>query len=222
MTKNNDILKLEKLSKTYLGPNERRTLDQIDLSITKGSTVALTGESGSGKSTLLNILAGLEPPTSGEVYLNQISIWNLSEKERSLIRRNELAVIFQSFNLIHSLTIWENISFQARLSGKWDKTFVQNLIDLTGLEELKYRYPEEISGGEQQRVAILRAIASKPKLLLADEPTGNLDDKNSEIVMNMLIDVTSKIGSTLVVATHSEPFASRLDLRLRLKNGKIH
>ena len=215
------IFKVKNLSKSYPGNENHYTLKDINLDITQGSTIALIGESGSGKSTFLNILSGLEPPTKGEVQFNNVSIWNSTEKERALIRRNELAIIFQSFNLINSLTVWQNIGFHARLSGKWDSDLAEQLIETAGLKNLLNRYPDQISGGEQQRVAILRAIMAKPKVLFADEPTGNLDDQNSKVIIKMLLDMINSIGATLLVATHSKAFASKLDIKLKLKDGKL-
>ena len=216
------IINIENLTKNYVSATNQNTLDGINLDVKRGSTVAVIGESGSGKSTLLNILAGLEPPSSGQVKLDGVPIWDLNEGERSLIRRNLLSIVFQSFNLINSLTVWENISFQARLAQKWDTSFAENLLEASGLKHLRNSYPDQISGGEQQRVAILRAIAARPKILLADEPTGNLDENNSEIAANLLLQTVSNIGSTLIVATHSQAFASKLDICLKLENGKLN
>ena len=217
-----DILTVKNLSKRYSKTQSKDTLDSINLTVTQGSTIALTGESGSGKSTFLNIMAGLEPPSSGEVFFNEVSLWKMTESNRSKYRRSELSIIFQNFNLINSLTVWENISFQAKLSGKWNSTFAEDLLKETGLMKIRNSYPDQISGGEQQRVAILRSIVAKPKLLLADEPTGNLDDQNSEIITDLLLRLVAEVGSTLIVATHSQSFASKLNKTLSLKNGRLN
>ena len=217
-----NILTVKNLSKRYSKTQSKDTLDSINLTVTQGSTIALTGESGSGKSTFLNIMAGLEPPSSGEVFFNEVSLWKMTESNRSKYRRSELSIIFQNFNLINSLTVWENISFQAKLSGKWNSTFAEDLLKETGLMKIRNSYPDQISGGEQQRVAILRSIVAKPKLLLADEPTGNLDDQNSEIITDLLLRLVAEVGSTLIVATHSQSFASKLNKTLSLKNGRLN
>ena len=217
-----NILTVKNLSKRYSKTQSKDTLDSINLTVTQGSTIALTGESGSGKSTFLNIMAGLEPPSSGEVFFNEVSLWKMTESNRSKYRRSELSIIFQNFNLINSLTVWENISFQAKLSGKWNSTFAEDLLKETGLIKIRNSYPDQISGGEQQRVAILRSIVAKPKLLLADEPTGNLDDQNSEIITDLLLRLVAEVGSTLIVATHSQSFASKLNKTLSLKNGRLN
>ena len=215
------IIKVENLSKSYSGDETHNILKNINLDIEQGSTVALVGESGSGKSTFLNILAGLEPPTEGYVQFNKVSMWGSTAKERDLLRRNDLAIVFQNFNLINSLTVWENIGFQAQLSGKWDQKLAEKLIETAGLKNFINRYPDQISGGEQQRVAILRAILAKPKVLFADEPTGNLDNKNSQVVVEMLLNMIDLVGATLIVATHSQSFASKLDITLEIKDGKL-
>ena len=217
-----NILTVKNLSKRYSKTQSKDTLDSINLTVTQGSTIALTGESGSGKSTFLNIMAGLEPPSSGEVFFNEVSLWKMTESNRSKYRRSELSIIFQNFNLINSLTVWENISFQAKLSGKWNSTFAEDLLKETGLIKIRNSYPDQRSGCEQQRVAILRSIVAKPKLLLADEPTGNLDDQNSEIITDLLLRLVAEVGSTLIVATHSQSFASKLNKTLSLKNGRLN
>ena len=216
-----NILTVKDLSKRYSKTGSEITLDCINLNISQGSTIALTGESGSGKSTFLNIMAGLEPPSSGEVFFNGVSLWKITESERCKFRRSELSIIFQNFNLINSLTVWENISFQAKLSGKWSAPFAEHLLNRTGLTKIRNSYPDQISGGEQQRVAILRSIIAKPQLLLADEPTGSLDDENSEVIIELLLKLVSEVGSTLIVATHSQSFASQLDQTFSLKSGKL-
>ena len=216
-----NILTVKNLTKRYSVTGSGTTLNCVNLNVSQGSTIALTGEIGSGKSTFLNIMAGLEPPSSGEVFFNDISLWKISESDRSKFRRNELSIIFQNFNLIHSLTVWENISFQAKLSGKWSAPFAEYLLKETGLTKIRNSYPDQISGGEQQRVAILRSIIAKPQLLLADEPTGNLDDQNSHVIIELLLNLVSEIGSTLIVATHSQSFASQLDQTFTLRSGKL-
>ena len=196
-------------------------LKNLNFSVSKGESVAVLGESGSGKSTLLHIVAGLEKPTSGSIRFERSDIWISSETKRAQIRREKMAVIFQQFNLIPSLTIQDNIEFHAKLVGTFDREFVCNTIKILKLDSILKKYPEQISGGQQQRVAIARAIVAKPLLILADEPTGNLDERNTATVIRILTKLVTQEKTTLIVATHSQKFAASLKSQVILQNGKL-
>ena len=179
------ILELQEITKRFPGDQDTTlVLDGVTLSLERGQTLALTGESGSGKSTLLHIAAGLEQPDGGHVLLQGVNISQLGDSERAAIRRDSLSIVFQQFNLIPSLTVGENISFQARLAGRHDPKETDRLADRLGLRDHLKKYPEQLSGGQQQRTAIARALAVKPQLVLADEPTGNLDEALGEDVID--------------------------------------
>lgn len=193
----------------------------VSLKVAKGESVALTGESGSGKSTLLHCLGCLEDIDSGTIFLNGDALHDLDDDGKSQIRRQKFGIVFQQLNLIPSLTVAQNLSFHARLAGREDAEWTQELADKLGLAALLHRYPEQLSGGQQQRVAIGRAIASRPEFVLADEPTGNLDEDTAEAVMTLLQDLVKEAGAGLLMVTHSERHASKLDRRLHLKNGLI-
>ncbi|MEE3358584.1 MAG: ABC transporter ATP-binding protein [Pseudomonadota bacterium] len=193
----------------------------VSLKVAKGESVALTGESGSGKSTLLHCLGCLEDIDSGTIFLNGDVLHDLDDDGKSRIRRQKFGIVFQQLNLIPSLTVVQNLSFHARLAGREDTGWTQELADKLGLAALLHRYPEQLSGGQQQRVAIGRAIASRPEFVLADEPTGNLDEDTAEAVMTLLQDLVKEAGAGLLMVTHSERHASKLDRRLHLKNGLI-
>lgn len=193
----------------------------VSLKVAKGESVALTGESGSGKSTLLHCLGCLEDIDSGTIFLNGDALHDLDDDGKSQIRRQKFGIVFQQLNLIPSLTVTQNLSFHARLAGREDAEWTQELADKLGLAALLHRYPEQLSGGQQQRVAIGRAIASRPEFVLADEPTGNLDEDTAEAVMTLLQDLVKEAGAGLLMVTHSERHASKLDRRLHLKNGLI-
>ena len=184
-------------------------------------TLALTGESGSGKSTILHISAGLEVPDGGSLHLEGVEINGLGEAERANLRRSEVGIVFQQFNLIPSLTVEANIGFQASLAGRRDKTFESELVEELGLSDQLKQYPESLSGGQQQRVAIARALAVRPKLLLADEPTGNLDESTASAVLNAMLDLVGRTGAALMVVTHSAALAGKMDRRVRLKGGVL-
>ncbi len=193
----------------------------VSLKVANGESVALTGESGSGKSTLLHCLGCLEDIDSGTIFLNGDALHDLDDDGKSRIRRQKFGIVFQQLNLIPSLTVSQNLSFHARLAGREDAEWTQELADKLGLAALLHRYPEQLSGGQQQRVAIGRAIASRPEFVLADEPTGNLDEDTAEAVMTLLQDLVKEAGAGLLMVTHSERHASKLDRRLHLKNGLI-
>jgi putative ABC transport system ATP-binding protein len=217
------MLEITGLRKSYSGPQGRlQILDGVDLQLPRGQTLALMGESGSGKSTLLHLVAALDQADSGEVRVGEQRLDALNEAARAAYRRDSVAVIFQQFNLIPSLTVADNLAFQARLAGRLDAEWQASLTAELGLEVLLQRYPEQISGGQQQRVAVGRALALRPALILADEPTGNLDERTADEVMALLLALVDKVGSSLLMVTHSSRLASRLDQQILLSNGRVH
>lgn len=217
------ILKTKNLCKYYgNGENEVKALQDVNIEIERGEFVAVVGKSGSGKSTLLHMLGGLDHPTDGKVYIGKKNIFSYKEDELAVFRRRKIGFIFQSFNLISSLNVWENIIFPISLDGKKiDEAFLKDIIQTLGLEKKLHNLPNTLSGGQQQRVAIARAIASKPEILLADEPTGNLDSKTSAEVMGMLKMSVEKYGQTLVMITHDEDIAQIADRVLVIEDGKV-
>jgi len=217
------ILKTKNLCKYYgSGENEVKALQDVNIEIERGEFVAVVGKSGSGKSTLLHMLGGLDHPTDGKVYIGKKNIFSYKEDELAVFRRRKIGFIFQSFNLISSLNVWENIIFPISLDGrKVDEAFLKDIIQTLGLEKKLHNLPNTLSGGQQQRGAIARAIASKPEILLADEPTGNLDSKTSAEVMGMLKMSVEKYGQTLVMITHDEDIAQIADRILVIEDGKV-
>ena len=217
------ILKTKNLCKYYgSGENEVKALQDVNIEIERGEFVAVVGKSGSGKSTLLHMLGGLDHPTDGKVYIGNKNSFSYKEDELAVFRRRKIGFIFQSFNLISSLNVWENIIFPISLDGrKVDEAFLKDIIQTLGLEKKLHNLPNTLSGGQQQRVAIARAIASKPEILLADEPTGNLDSKTSAEVMGMLKMSVEKYGQTLVMITHDEDIAQIADRILVIEDGKV-
>lgn len=217
------ILKTKNLCKYYgNGENEVKALQDVNIEIERGEFVAVVGKSGSGKSTLLHMLGGLDHPTDGKVYIGKKNIFSYKEDELAVFRRRKIGFIFQSFNLISSLNVWENIIFPISLDGKKiDEAFLKDIIQTLELEKKLHNLPNTLSGGQQQRVAIARAIASKPEILLADEPTGNLDSKTSAEVMGMLKMSVEKYGQTLVMITHDEDIAQIADRILVIEDGKV-
>ncbi len=193
----------------------------VDLSAMPGRSLALTGESGSGKSTLLHICAGLEPVDEGRVLVQGQDMTALPEPARAELRRGTLGLIFQQFNLIPSLNAGSNLAFQARLAGRHDPAHVAALADRLGLSSLLSRYPEELSGGQQQRVAIGRCLAARPAVVLADEPTGNLDEATGDAVLDLLLETCRDAGAALLLVTHSPRLAARCDDRLHLSAGQL-
>lgn len=193
----------------------------IDMTVNAGETLALTGESGSGKSTLLHVLGGLDVADSGTILLDGQDITSLDDTGRAALRRETVGIIFQQFNLIPSLNVAANIAFQARLAGKADDARLARLADALGLTDQLRKYPEQLSGGQQQRVAIARALAVQPKLVLADEPTGNLDEDTAEQVMTQMLGLVADTGAALVMVTHSPALASRMGRRLHLTQGRL-
>ncbi|AHE97773.1 ABC transporter ATP-binding protein [Thioalkalivibrio paradoxus] len=200
-------------------------LDALDLRLARGERVAIVGESGSGKSTLLHLAAGLERPTSGAVRLNGIDLGSLDERERTLRRRRELGIVFQAFHLIPTLTAAENVALPLELSGlargREARARAESELANVALTDKTDRYPEQLSGGEQQRVAIARALVHRPRLILADEPTGNLDSNTGEAVFRLLLARVEASGSALLMVTHSDALAARLDRRVRMVDGHL-
>ena len=216
------LLELKDITKSFSGVDgDVEVLRGVSLGLDAGETLALTGESGSGKSTILHISAGLEVPDGGSLHLEGVEINGLGEAERANLRRSEVGIVFQQFNLIPSLTVEANIGFQASLAGRRDKTFESELVEALGLEDQLKKYPESLSGGQQQRVAIARALAVRPKLLLADEPTGNLDESTASAVLTAMLDLVGRTGAALMVVTHSAALAEKMDRRVRLKGGVL-
>ena len=186
-----------------------------------GESAALMGESGAGKTTLMNMIAGLDEADSGEVLVDGVHIDRLSQAELTAFRRNHIGLIFQKFHLIPSLSAWDNAALQARLAGVFDKDFANHLFDVLGIDYLAHRRPSQLSGGQQQRVAIARALMHQPQLVLADEPTGNLDEATSTAVIELLVSAASDAGATLLVVTHSASIASYLSHSYRLGSGTL-
>ena len=216
------LLELKDITKSFSGVDgDVEVLRGVSLGLDAGQTLALTGESGSGKSTILHISAGLEVPDGGSLHLEGVEINGLGEAERANLRRSEIGIVFQQFNLIPSLTVEANIGFQASLAGRRDKTFESELVEELGLSDQLKKYPESLSGGQQQRVAIARALAVRPKLLLADEPTGNLDESTASAVLTAMLDLVGRTGAALMVVTHSAALAEKMDRRVRLKGGVL-
>ncbi|HBF3362359.1 TPA: ABC transporter ATP-binding protein [Clostridioides difficile] len=217
------ILKVKDLKKIYgKYENEVRALDGIDLEIEPHKFTAIVGASGSGKSTLLHCVAGLDKPTLGNVYLDDVDLYTLNDDKLSEIRRQEFGFIFQSYNLIPVINVYDNIVLPVLLDGKKeDKEYVMRLINKLGIEEQIKKYPNELSGGQQQRVAIARALANRPSVIFADEPTGNLDSKTTNEVMNMLEWCVKEYKQTLVMITHNENIAKTADRIITIKDGKI-
>ncbi len=216
------MLTVENLWKSFQTPQGDLTvLKGVSLQVAAGESVALMGESGSGKSTLLHVIAGLEPADQGAVLIDGTDVTALREADRAALRRTRISLIFQQFNLITSLTVRDNLAFQARLAGRHDPAWQAELAEKLGLEDLQDRYPEELSGGQQQRVAIGRTFAARPALVLADEPTGNLDDENSRKVIDLAYDLINQTGCSLLMATHSSLTADRVHRTLHLRAGHL-
>lgn len=216
------VLQLDTVKKTYPtseGPLE--VLKGVTLSLSGGETMALTGESGSGKSTLLHLAGGLDAVDAGRVVVDGQDISCLDEAGRAKLRRNSVGLIFQQFNLIPSLDVEQNLGFHARLGKRYDAVWQAELIDRLGLSTLLTRYPEQLSGGQQQRVAIGRTLAVRPKLVLADEPTGNLDETTGDAVMALMLSLVRATGAALLMVTHSPRLAAMLDSQVHLRAGLV-
>lgn len=205
---------------THLGTNVP-VLRDVSLSLNAGETLALTGESGSGKSTLLHLVGALDGFDGGEITVAGTALSGLDDAGRAELRRGPVALVFQQFNLIPSLTVDQNLSFHSRLGGRHDPDWQRKLSDRLGLSDLGARYPEQLSGGQQQRVAIGRALALRPQLLLADEPTGNLDEATSADVLDLMLELVRDTGAALFLVTHSSEIAARLDRHVHLRKGQI-
>lgn len=218
-----NILETYDLRKIYgTGASEVRALDGVDLAIKKGEFVAIVGTSGSGKSTLLHMLGGLDRPTSGSVSVDGQEIFNLKDEALTIFRRRKIGFVFQNYNLVPVLSVWENIVLPVELDGNTpDKAYVDSIISTLGLEGKLDNLPSNLSGGQQQRVAIARALATKPAILLADEPTGNLDSKTSMDVMGLLKVTGQKFGQTIVMITHNEELAQMADRIVHIEDGQI-
>lgn len=216
------MLSLNKISKTYRQPGgDVSVLREVNFCLPEASSAALLGESGSGKSSLLHIIAGLDKPDAGEIHFCGDLVSAFDDRNWNLTRRTQLSLIFQQFHLIPTLNVMDNIQLQARLCGDVDLSLRDHLIQRLGLQELGYRLPHQLSGGQQQRVAIARALLHRPKLVLADEPTGNLDGVTSKVVIELLIELTRETGSSLLIVTHSQEMASYMDSRWLLQDGKL-
>lgn len=216
------LLTVQNIHKTYQtadGPFE--VLRGVDLTLGAGETLALTGESGSGKSTLLHLIGGMDTPDQGHIRLDGQDIATLDDTGRAALRRGTVGVVFQQFNLIPSLRVADNIAFQARLAGRHDPNWDAILADRMSLTLHLNKYPEQLSGGQQQRVAIARTLAAKPRLVLADEPTGNLDEATADIVLDMMLELVSETGAGLLLVTHSSALAGRMSRRLHLRSGQV-
>ncbi|HAB61938.1 MAG TPA: ABC transporter ATP-binding protein [Lachnospiraceae bacterium] len=218
-----EILRTTNLLKYYgKDENEVRALDGVNLSIMKGSFTAIVGTSGSGKSTLLHMLGGLDRPTSGSVIVDGKEIFRLKDEELTIFRRRKIGFIFQNYNLVPVLNVYENIVLPIELDGnKVDESYVNDIIKTLGLEKKLNSLPNNLSGGQQQRVAIARALASKPAIILADEPTGNLDSKTSMDVMGLLKVTSAKFKQTIVMITHNDEISQLADCIIRIEDGKI-
>ncbi len=225
VSENAPVVCLSALSKAFIEADMTRVvLDEVDLSIQGGKFVALLGHSGSGKSTLLNLISGIERPSSGLVSIRDVPITELSERERTLFRRDHIGFVFQFFNLIPTLTVLENVTLPRELAGDDDRQVeaaAMRLLQLVGLDDRCDTFPDKLSGGEQQRVAIARALVHDPMLVLADEPTGNLDEHTGEQVLDLLLSLTRRRGKTLIMATHNPEIARMADRVVRVYDGHL-
>ena len=217
------ILETKELKKTYgKGDTAVHALDGVDLKVENGEFVAIVGTSGSGKSTLLHMLGGLDRPTSGKVLVDGKDIFSLRDEELTIFRRRKIGFVFQSYNLVPVLSVYENIVLPIQLDGgKEDGKYIDRVIETLGLASKLSSYPNQLSGGQQQRVAIARAIAAKPAIILADEPTGNLDSKTSQDVLGLLRISAERFSQTIVMITHNEEIAQMADRIIRIEDGRI-
>lgn len=216
------VLSLRSVTKRYeTAEGPLTVLNAVDLDLAAGQSLALTGESGSGKSTLLHLAAALDAPDEGEVTIAGHRLSGLNDGSRAEVRRTRVGIIFQQYNLVPSLSVAANLSFHARLAGRRDAAWETVLANRLGLARLLERYPEQLSGGQQQRVAIGRTLAARPPLILADEPTGNLDEVNGDTVMALLLDLVRETGAALLMVTHSARLAAMLDRHVVLTGGRI-
>lgn len=217
------ILQTEHLKKYYgTGDTLVRALDGVDFSVQNGEFVSIVGTSGSGKSTLLHMLGGLDRPTSGKVFVDGQDIFSLKDDALTIFRRRKIGFVFQSYNLVPVLNVYENIVLPIELDGNpIDRRYVDEILSVLGLDSMRNRLPSQLSGGQQQRVAIARALATKPAIILADEPTGNLDSRTSQDVLSLMKVTGAKFGQTIVMITHNEEIAQLSDRIIRIEDGKI-
>ena len=217
------VLETKDLKKYYgSGDTQVKALDGVDLKVENGEFVAIVGTSGSGKSTLLHMLGGLDRPTGGSVLVEGRDIFALKDEELTIFRRRKIGFVFQSYNLVPVLSAYDNIVLPIQLDGgRVDETYVDQVIEALGLEQMLDRLPNQLSGGQQQRVAIARALATKPAILLADEPTGNLDSRTSQDVLSLMKTTGQKFAQTMVMITHNEEIAQLADRIVRIEDGRI-
>lgn len=217
------ILETKGLKKIYgIGETKVSALNDIDLVAERGEFIAIVGSSGSGKTTLLNMIGGLDVPTDGEIWMDGKELQKLSDDELTVFRRRKIGFIFQQYNLIPMLNVWENIILPLKMDGRVvDKEYVMEIVNILGIREKLKNIPNELSGGQQQRVAIARALAIKPTLILADEPTGNLDSRTSQDVLGLLKITSERFNQTVIMITHNEEIAQHADRILRIEDGRI-
>lgn len=217
------VLKAVNLTKIYgKGENQVRALDGVSLSVEQGQFAAVVGTSGSGKSTLLHMLGGLDRPDEGKVYVDGKDIFSLKEEALTIFRRRKIGFVFQSYNLVPVLSVYENVALPVELDGKKaDRAFIEEILDTLGILQKARSLPGQLSGGQQQRAAIARALASRPSILLCDEPTGNLDSRTSQDVLGLLKLSGQKFGQTIVMITHNEEIAQMADRIIRIEDGRI-
>ncbi|MDU1642973.1 ABC transporter ATP-binding protein [Peptoniphilus harei] len=217
------MLKVDNLKRYYKTNDvEVKALDGVSFDVEKGEFISIIGASGSGKSTLLHLLGGLDYPTSGKVLIDDTDIYALKDDERTIFRRRNIGFVFQAYNLLPMLNVYENIIIPFGLDGdKVDKKYVDSVIDILEISDQKYKMPNELSGGQQQRVAIARALVTKPSLILADEPTGNLDSKSSSQVVYLLKKINKELGNTILMITHDDAVAQAAEKTLRIEDGKL-
>ncbi len=219
----NTILRTEHLCKFYgSGENEVRAVDDVTIAVGRGEFVAVVGKSGSGKSTLLHMMGGLDDPTSGKVYVGDMELFSLKEDALAVFRRRRIGFVFQAFNLVSSINVWENIVLPVGLDGRRaDTAFVKDIVSTLGLDSKIHNLPNTLSGGQQQRVAVARALASRPDIVFADEPTGNLDSRTGDEVIGLMKMSAQKYGQTLVMITHDEDIAQLADRTIVIEDGKV-
>ncbi|MDY2986996.1 MAG: ABC transporter ATP-binding protein [Peptoniphilus sp.] len=217
------MLRVENLKKYYKTNDiEVRALDGVSFEVEKGKFISIIGASGSGKSTLLHLLGGLDYPTKGKVLIDETDIYALKDDERTIFRRRNIGFVFQAYNLLPMLNVYENIVIPFGLDGdKVDKKYAQYIIDILEISDQRYKMPNELSGGQQQRVAIARALVTKPSLILADEPTGNLDSKSSSQVVYLLKKINKELGNTILMITHDDAVAQAAEKSLRIEDGRL-